>query len=103
MVERGIIMINNISEGVLRSTSKVDPNHVIHEKETNHQKLEQVKENRPVENSESSAKSESREARDKKSYKFVQVENHMVFEKYNSNGDVVLRIPPSSKPINEMA
>lgn len=96
-------MINNISEGVLRSTSKVDPSHVVHDKETNHQKMEQAKENRPIENSESGAKTESRRDRDKKSSRFLRVENTMVFEKYDRNGDVILRIPPLTKPVNEMA
>ena len=96
-------MINNISEGVLRTTTKVDPSNMIHEKEMGHQKLEQAKENRPVENSESGAKPENRDARDEKSSRFMRVENTMVFEKYDRNGDVILRIPPLTKPVNELA
>ena len=96
-------MINNISEGMLRSTTKVDPSNMIHEKEVSQQKLEQAKENRPVENSESGAKPESRDAHDDESSRFMRVENTMVFEKYNRNGDVILRIPPLTKPVNQMA
>jgi len=96
-------MINNISEGMLRSTTKVDPSNMIHEKEVSQQKLEQAKENRPVENSEAGAKAESREARDDESSRFTRVENAMIFEKYDRNGDVILRIPPLTKPVNQMA
>lgn len=96
-------MINNISEGMLRTATKVDPSNMIHEKEMGQQKLEQAKENRPVENSESGAKPESRDARDDKSSRFMRVENTMVFEKYDRNGDVILRIPPLTKPVNELA
>lgn len=96
-------MINNISESMLRSTTKIDPSNVIHNREMGQQKLAQAKENRPVENSESGAKSESRDTRDKESSKFLQVDRTMVFEKYDRNGDVILRIPPLTKPVNEMA
>jgi hypothetical protein len=96
-------MINNISEGMLRSTTKVDPGNMVHHREVSQQKLAQVKENRPVENSESGTKTESRDARDKESSRFMQVENTMVFEKYDKNGDVILRIPPLTKPVNKMA
>lgn len=91
-------MINTISEGMLRSTTKIDPSNMIHEKETSQQKVEQAKENRPVENSESGAKPEKQNPRDAESSKFMWVENTMVFEKYDRNGDVILRIPLLTKP-----
>ena len=96
-------MINNVSEGLLRSTTKVDPNAVVHDRALSQEKVEQAKENRPVENTEAGVKTEAENADDKGSSKFMQVQKTMVFEKYNKNGDVILRIPPSAKPVNEIA
>lgn len=95
-------MINNISESVMRSTTKVDPNTVIHDKEMEQQKVEGAKQDRPVENSEAGGEAETKNSEDQGSSKFMQIERTMVFEKYDRNGDVILRIPPSSKPVNEL-
>ena len=96
-------MINNVSEGVLRSTTKVDPNVAVLEREASQEKTERVKENRPIEETEAGVKAETKNAEERASSKFMLDKNKMVFEKYDKNGEVVLRIPPSSKPVNEIA
>jgi hypothetical protein len=97
-------MINNISEGALRVASKIDPSGAIHEKEANQQKSKTVREVRPVEKSEQGNKAEARNAKkDETTGKFLINDKHVVFEKYDKNGDLILRIPPSQTPVDEVA
>jgi hypothetical protein len=97
-------MINNISEGTLRVASKIDPSVAVHDKEVSQQKDRQIREARPVEHSEAGAQTrkENTEA-DKGSGKYLLTDKHIVFEKYDRNGELILRIPPSTKPVDEVA
>ena len=97
-------MINNISEGALRVASKIDPSGAIHEKEFSQQKSKAVREVRPVEASEKGNKAEAQNAKeDGTTGKFLINDKHVVFEKYDKNGDLILRIPPSQTPVDEVA
>lgn len=97
-------MINNISEGALRVASKIDPSGAIHEKEVNQQKDAKIRESRPVEKSDQGGKAEARNAKeDKTTGKFIVKNKHVVFEKYDKNGELILRIPPSMAPVDEVA
>ena len=97
-------MINNISEGALRVASKIDPSGAIHEKEVNQQKAKEMSEARPVEKSDQGNKAEARKPKkDEATGKFMFDNKRMVFEKYDKNGDLVLRIPPSKTPVDEVA
>ena len=97
-------MINNISEGVLRVASKVDPASVIHEREVNQQTANQLREARPVEKSDSGNQADSKENQNEEgSSKYLIEKKRVVFEKYNKNGELILRIPPSKKPVDEVA
>lgn len=97
-------MINNISEGTLRVASRIDPSVAVHDKEINQQRDRQIREARPVEHSEAGAQTrkENTEA-DKESGKFLFADKKIVFEKYDRNGELILRIPPSDKPVDEVA
>ena len=96
-------MINNISEGALRVASKIDPSGAIHEKEVNQQKARVIQEARPVEKSDHGNKAEARKAKeDETSGKFKLDDKHVVFEKYDKNGDLILRIPPSQTPVDKV-
>jgi hypothetical protein len=97
-------MINNISEGTLRVASRIDPSIAVHDKEINHQKDRQIRDARPVEQSEAGdqARKENTQT-DKGSEKFLFADKHMVFEKYDQNGALILRIPPSAKPVDQVA
>jgi|GEM_PF-603462 len=96
-------MINNISEGALRVASKIDPSGAIHEKEVNQQKAREVLEARPVEQSDQGNKAEARKAKeDESTGKYLLEDRHVVFEKYDKNGDLVLRIPPSQTPVDKV-
>ena len=97
-------MINNISEGALRVASKIDPSGAIHEKEVNQQKAKEIRDARPVEKSDHGNKAEAKKAKeDETNSKFLQNGKSMVFEKYDKNGDLILRIPPSQTPVDEVA
>lgn len=88
----------------MRVATKIDPNVGIHDKEASLQKTNALKELRPVEKSEQGNRTQSEtQSKDSSSSKFLVNGNHVVFEKYDKDGDVVLRIPPSEQPVDKMA
>jgi hypothetical protein len=96
-------MINNISEGALRIASKIDPSGVIHDREVSQQKANEVRNARPVEKSEGSTQAQAKKAqKEKGSEQFLFEDKHMVFEKYDKNGELILRMPPSDKPVDQV-
>lgn len=96
-------MINNISEGSLRAAMKIDPSGALHDKQATQEKAEELRKARPVENTESGNKAGSQSTQDKDTAKTLLEDNTVVFEKYNKDGDLVYRIPPSYKPVDERA
>ena len=97
-------MINNISESTLRIASKVDPSGAIHDKEASQQKAKEILEARPVEKSEPGGGAEKKDPKkDEGSSKYLLEERRVVFEKYDENGDLILRIPSSETPVNTLA
>jgi hypothetical protein len=97
-------MINNISESTLRVASRSDPSVALHDKEIQQQKDKQVREARPVEHSEAGAQTRKENTKaENESSKFLFAEKQIVFEKYDRNGELILRIPPSATPVDEVA
>lgn len=97
-------MINNISEGAMRVATKIDPSAVVHDQEATQQKANEIRESRPVEQTEASGQAKAKtETKEDSSSKFLFNGKHVVFEKYNKDGDVILRIPPSDSPVDQMA
>jgi hypothetical protein len=97
-------MINNISESTLRVASKIDPSGAIHEKEVAAQKAKELRKARPVEKGEAGNQTETEnQHKDKDSSRYLIDNNHIVFEKYNKNGDLIFRLPPSDTPVDKMA
>jgi hypothetical protein len=96
-------MINNISESTLRVASKIDPSGVIHDKEVNQQKAKEIAQARAVEKSDTGGQTESKTARkeDEGSSQYLLNGKQVVFEKYDKNGDLVLRLPPSETPVDQ--
>jgi hypothetical protein len=102
--ERGTTMINNISESALRIATKIDPSGAIHDREASQQKAKDVRDARPVEGSEQSAHTQKQDPRKEEgSSRYLLEERHVVFEKYDKNGDLILRIPPSQTPVSTVA
>jgi hypothetical protein len=98
-------MINNIGEGTLRAATKIDPSAAIHDRQATQEKTEILRQARPVESSESEgkAKAKSQDDPDDSQSKYILDNNTIVFEKYNKDGDLVYRVPPSYKPVDERA
>lgn len=103
MVERGIIMINNISEQALRVATRIDPSGDIRDKEVLQQKAAQIQQARPVEKSDGGipAEAKKQQKEEKDVFTYAEGGRQLVYEKYNKNGDLILRIPPSSTPVDE--
>lgn len=94
-------MIENINEGTLRIAARVGPSDAIHDKEIKQQKAEEARQARPVEKSGNGAQAAAKDEKDKGSAKYLVNDNEVVFEKYDAKGELVLRIPPSTKPVNQ--
>ena len=94
-------MLNSIGESVVRTTTKVDNNLAVENKDVTLAKTEKIVEERPIEHSEESAKSEPEKER--KSGGFNVDDRGVFFEKYDKRGNVVLEVPPEKKPIDELA
>jgi hypothetical protein len=97
-------MINNISETTLRIASKIDPSGAIHDKEVTAQKAKELRKARPVEEGESGSRTETEnQQKGKDSSRYLMDDDRIVFEKYNKNGDLIFRLPPSDTPVDKMA
>ncbi len=94
-------MINNISEGALRTAVKIDPGEALQDRQVNQAKSEEIRRARPVEDTESGAKTGSKNARKEPSSKYLLEEKMVVFEKYNKDGELLYRLPPNYKPVDE--
>lgn len=71
------------------------------------EKEAKVKENRPVDTTQKrvEAKKEAaaeKEEEVKKSSAHTFEDGRIIYEKYNNNGDVILRLPPAKKPVDEL-
>ena len=94
-------MLDSIGESNVRMTTRTDYNYNVEDKAAALQKAEKVVEERPIENSEESAKSESQAKQETGGYQSD--ENGIFFEKYDKKGNVIFRVPPEKNPIDEHA
>lgn len=98
-------MFDPIGEPNVRTILRPEPNIAINEKEIQTQQEQRVRESRAIEKSEngSEIKKEKQEEEKEQTAKYTQEEDRIVYEKYNKNGELVLRIPPKEKPLDELA
>lgn len=96
-------MINQISEGPLRTAVKIDPGTAIQERQATQDKTEALRQARPVEKGESEGKTKAKREETEEKEKSKVDDKTVVFEKYNKDGDLIYRIPPSYKPVDERA
>lgn len=94
-------MIEHINEGPLRAVTKIDPGGAIQVREESQQKAAEARQVRPVENSEAGSKPNAKEDQKKAQSKYVVEDDTLVFEKYNQKGDLIYRLPPDYKPVDE--
>ncbi len=94
-------MLNTIGESAVRTTTRIDNNLAIENKDVILKRVEKAVEERPIEGSQESAKPESDAQKKTGGYKTD--DEGVFFEKYDKNGKVVFRTPPEQKPIDEHA
>jgi hypothetical protein len=94
-------MLESIGETNVRMTTRVDHNHAVENRDAALQKAEKVVEERPIEKTEESTKPESETKQTTSGYN--NDENGIFFEKYDKKGNVIYRVPPEQKPIDEHA
>ena len=92
-------MLNTIGESAVRTTTRLDNNLAIENKDVALKKAEKAIEERPIESSQGSAKPESEVENKTGGYKTDK--EGVFYEKYDKNGNVVFRTPPEQKPIDE--
>jgi len=96
-------MIDQINEGSLRTAVKIESIGSAYDKQTAQQQAAEARQVRPVENSEAGGKTDSKTAQKEDQTKYVMEDDTLVFEKYNQKGDLILRLPPDYKPVDEHA
>lgn len=96
-------MLDTIGQTTIRTTIRPDPGSVLNERDLLIQQAERTREIRPVEKSEEGNKPKQDTRQQEETSKYKLEEHRIVFEKYNKNGELIFRIPPEQKPINELA
>ena len=92
-------MLNTIGESAVRTTTRVDNNLAMENKDVALKKVEKAIEERPIESSQESATPEAE--MEKKTGGYKTDDGGVFFEKYDKNGNVIFRTPPEQKPIDE--
>jgi len=94
-------MLDTIGESAVRTTVRTDNNLAVENRDITLKKVEKVVEERPIESPQESEKPESDNG--EKSGRYNTDDEGVFFEKYDKNGNVVYRLPPEQKPIDERA
>lgn len=94
-------MLDTIGESAVRTTTRTDNNMAVDNKDIALKKVEKAVEERPVESAQESEKSES--DKEGKTGRYHVDGGDVYFEKYDKNGNVIYRVPPEQKPIDERA
>lgn len=94
-------MLDTIGESAVRTTNRMDSNLVVENRYIALKKVEKAVEERPIESARESTKTESDDQQ--KTGGFNADDAGVYFEKYDKNGNVVFRLPPEQKPIDERA
>lgn len=98
-------MFDPIGEPNVRTIIRPEPNIEINERENQIQQERKVQELRSIEKSEngSKIKKEKEELENQRSAKYRQEEDKIIYEKYDKNGELIFRIPPKKRPVDELA
>ena len=93
-------MLESIGESAVRMTTRTDHHQALDNKAVDLEKVEKAAEERPVENTQETAANEAENEQKKGSYNSD--EDGIFFEKYDKKGNVIYRVPPEQKPIDEL-
>ena len=96
-------MINAIGDAAVQQTIRMGHHHALNDKTVAEQEAAQVRDQRPVENSDSSAKPDMNLQHDNTTTRHEIVDGRVIFERYNSEGRLIQRVPPGYVPFGEMA
>lgn len=97
-------MLNAIGESVMQHTVRADYENETHDQAIAVKKNHRVRENRPVEKTEDSSKSEMNlKEEDTHRKNSFEEDGAIVVEEYNEDGVIVRKIPPGYVLQNEMA
>jgi hypothetical protein len=94
-------MLDSIGESVVRTTTRADNNLAVENKDVDLKKVEKTVEERPIENTRESDASGNDAG--KKTGGYDADDSGVFFEKYDEKGNVIYRLPPEQKPIDELA
>ena len=97
-------MINAIGEASIQQTMRTNQNNVVYDKEIIEQKATQVIQERPVEKTNDSPRSEmDTQPKDTASTRNTIEDGKVILEKYDKDGKLIQRIPPGYVPFGERA
>lgn len=96
-------MLETIGESAVRMTTRTDNNLAVEHKDVALEKVEKAVEERPIESSQESARPEPENDEAEKNDGYNMENDAIFFEKYDKNGNVIYRLPPEQKPIDELA
>lgn len=98
-------MLNAIGESAMQHTVRANYDSETHDKEIAVKKNDQIRENRPIEKTEDSSKSEMnlKEKGDTRRQNSFEENGDIIVEEYNEDGEIVRKIPPGYVLQNEMA
>jgi hypothetical protein len=93
-------MLDTIGESAVRMTTRTDNNLAVENKDLALRQVEKAVEERPVEQSQESDKPDTES--ESKSGGYDVDDGGIYFEKYDNKGNVIYRVPPEQKPIDEI-
>jgi len=99
-------MIDAIGDNAVKGTARVDLVASVGERNQFVKQEDRLRSDRPVEGSEEKddvlLHLREEEQQKQGSAKYVVEKNRLFFEKYDKNGDLILRMPPENLPVDEV-
>ncbi len=96
-------MLSGIGDNEVRVPFRIEAAASAGDEVRTQQQAEEVRRARPVEKSESGQKARTHDRQKQESSRYKLEETKIVFEKYNKNGDLIFRIPPAHKTVDQKA
>ena len=94
-------MLDSIGESAVRTTTRADNNLAVETKDVDLKKTEKIVEERPIQSAQEN-EAPSKDA-EKRTGGYDVDDSGVFFEKYDEKGNVIYRLPPEQKPIDELA
>jgi hypothetical protein len=99
-------MLDSVGQTSIQTLGRPENIVIAQEKKALVEKESQLKRNRPIEaaqeGAEAKRKAAAEEQADKKHSAHTFEDGRIIYEKYDNNGDLIFRLPPAKKPVDEM-